>query len=59
METEEKSSIYQPIENPQSNPNIINLRNTPGFLAFIKNIEIYKLIEILNFEKLSKRQQNC
>jgi hypothetical protein len=40
MDTEQKSDLYQPIENPESNPNIINLRDTPGFLAFIQNIEI-------------------
>ena len=38
MDTEEKSDIYQSI--PTDKPNIIYLRNTPGFLAFIENIEI-------------------
>ena len=38
MDTEEKLDIYQQIDTDK--PNIINLRNTPGFLAFIENIEI-------------------
>ena len=38
MDTKEKSDIYIPINTDE--PNIIYLRNTPGFLAFIENIEI-------------------